>query len=90
MTNDWGNLHMLRVFDHLNVPKDLAEPAAVSTVSPDRLAARQEATEGKLTIYAWLIGLLLTTLIGLHLWQIREISTLNAKDTVTQAVEQRP
>ena len=78
------------MFDHLKVPTDLAEPAAASTVSPDHLAAKQEATEGKLTIYAWLIGLLLTTLIGLHLWQIREISTLKANAIVTQAVEQRP
>lgn len=89
MSSDWGNLHMLRVFDHLKVPRDLAEPAATSTVSPERLAAKQEGTEAKLNIYMGLIALLLSAIIALLVYQIRETSDLKAEMMVIKSLEER-
>ena len=48
MSDKWGNLALRRAFKAANVDDELADTAAASTITPDRLAAKQEATEGKL------------------------------------------
>ena len=77
------------MLDHLDVPRDLAEPAATSAVSPNTLAARQEGTEAKMNIYMALIALLLSAIIGLLVYQLRETADLKAEIRVIKSLEER-